>query len=126
MMWFWWLMLGCNIIVPLITVCAGWFMWKHTPKEINTIIGYRTKRSMKNDDTWKFAHSFCGKLWFIMGWFFLGLSVAVLIPFINSAYLTIGIVVIICVVGQCSFLVASVSPTEIALTRTFVDAGTRR
>ena len=42
-------MLFCNMIVPAITILAGWFMWKHSPKEINSIIGYRTKRSMKND-----------------------------------------------------------------------------
>lgn len=125
-MWFWWLMLGCNIIVPIITVLTGWFMWKHTPKEINSIIGYRTKRSMVNDDTWKFAHRFCGKLWWIMGYIFLGLSVAVLIPFYSSSYLTIGIAVIICVAVQSVFLIASIIPTEIALKKNFFDDGTHK
>lgn len=125
-MWFWWLMLACNIIVPIITICAGWFMWKHAPKSINKIVGYRTKRSMKNDDTWKFAHNYCGKLWWIMGWIILGLSVVALIPFISSSYFTIGIVVIISVAVQCAFLVVSAIPTEIALKKTFHDDGTRR
>jgi len=28
-------------------------MYKHPPKSINAIYGYRTARSMKNDETWK-------------------------------------------------------------------------
>lgn len=81
---------------------------------------------MKNDDTWKFAHNFCGKLWWIMGWIILGVSIVVLIPFINSIYFTIGIVVIISVAVQCVILVMSIIPTEIALEKTFFDDGTRR
>lgn len=125
-MWFFLLMLVCNMIVPVITIFAGWFMWKHAPKQINSIIGYRTKRSMKNDDTWKFAHNFCGKLWWIMGWIILGVSIVILIPFIDSIYFTIGIVVIISVLVQCVILVMSIIPTEIALRKTFYDDGTRR
>lgn len=81
---------------------------------------------MKNDDTWKFAHNFCGKLWWIMGWIILGVSIVVLIPFIDSIYFTIGIVVIISVLVQCVILVMSIIPTEIALRKTFFDDGTRR
>ena len=124
-MWFWWLMLACNIIVPFITIFTGWFMWKRPPKEINRIIGYRTKRSMYNNDTWKFAHNFCGKRWWIMGWIILGISVAVLIPFIHSTYLTIGIAVLVSVAVQCLILVLSMIPTEIALKKTFFDNDTR-
>ena len=124
-MWFWWLMLACNIIVPFITIFTGWFMWKRPPKEINRIIGYRTKRSMYNNDTWKFAHNFCGKLWWIMGWIILGISVAVLIPFIHSTDLTIGIAVLVSVAVQCLILVLSMIPTERALKKTFLDNGTR-
>ncbi len=81
---------------------------------------------MKNDDTWKFAHNFCGKLWWIMGWIILGVSIVILIPFIDSIYFTIGIVVIISVLVQCVILVMSIIPTEIALRKTFYDDGTRR
>ncbi len=125
-MWFWWFMLICNILVPLITIIAGWFMWKHTPKKINNVIGYRTNRSMKNEDTWKFAHHFCGKLWWIMGWILFVISVIVLIPFFSSTYDTIGIVVVICVSVQSVILVMSIIPTERALKKNFFDDGSRR
>lgn len=62
-MWFWWFMFCCNLLIPAIFIFAGRMMWKHYPKEINDILGYRTKRSMKNIDTWKFAHEYCGRLW---------------------------------------------------------------
>ena len=125
-MWFWWFMSVCNILVPVITIIAGWFMWKHAPQKINKIIGYRTKRSMQNEDTWKFAHNFCGKLWWITGWVILGISAVVLIPFFNSTYDTIGIVAGISVAVQCVLLITSYIPTEIALKKTFLDDGTRR
>ncbi len=125
-MWFWWLMLVCNLLVPIFTIIAGWFMWKHAPQKINTIVGYRTKRSMKNEDTWKFAHGFCGKFWWIMGWIVFAVSAIVLIPFYNGAYVTIGIAVGVTVVIQCVLLVMSCIPTEIALYKTFSDDGARR
>ena len=125
-MWFWWFMFVCNIIVPFVTVFAGRMMWKHCPQEINSLIGYRTKRSMKNEDTWKFAHEYCGKLWWIMGWIMLIPSMAAQIPFFNSSYKTIGIVGAIVVSVQCLILIASIFPTESALKKTFNDDGTRR
>lgn len=33
------------------------------PDEINPILGYRTKRAMKNQKNWKFAQSFFSKNW---------------------------------------------------------------
>lgn len=124
-MWFWWLMLICNLVVPIITIIAGWSMWKHSPKEINNIIGYRTKRSTKNIDTWKFAQQFCGKLWCIMGWIILGLSIIVMIPFYHSSKDTIGIVVVMSVAVESILLVMTIVPTEIALKKKFFDDGTR-
>lgn len=46
-------------------ILGGRIMWKHSPKNINCVIGYRTSRSMKNIDTWLLlkstAVSFGGK-----------------------------------------------------------------
>ena len=54
---------SCDLIVPIVMIIGGRMMWKHCPKSINGIVGYRTHRSTKNMDTWKFAHEYCGKLW---------------------------------------------------------------
>jgi len=42
-------------MIPVIMIGVGYMMYKHPPKSINAIYGYRTARSMKNDETWKFA-----------------------------------------------------------------------
>ena len=125
-MWFWWFMFVCNLLIPVILIIAGRMMWKHCPKKINTVYGYRTRRSMKNMDTWRFAHNYCGKLWWKIGWFSLFPSVVVQIPFFESSEDVIGIVEgIICMV-QVVILIASIFPTEAALKKTFNDDGTRR
>ncbi len=125
-MWFWWFMFVCNLLIPVILIIAGRMMWKHCPKKINTVYGYRTRRSMKNMDTWRFAHNYCGKLWWKIGWVSLFPSVVVQIPFFESSEDVIGIVGgIICMV-QVVILIASIFPTEAALKKTFNDDGTRR
>lgn len=125
-MWFWWFMFVCNLLIPVILIIAGRMMWKRCPKKINTVYGYRTKRSMKNMDTWRFAHNYCGRLWWKIGWFSLFLSVVVQIPFFERSEDVIGIVGgIICMI-QVVILIASIFPTEAALKKTFNDDGTRR
>ena len=126
-MWVWWFMFFSNLVVPIIFIVIGRMMWKHCPKDINGIIGYRTKRSMKNMDTWKFAHEHCGRLWWKLGWIILILSVLAQIPVYNSSEHVIGIVeAIICYVQCIVLVVASIFPTEKALKKTFHEDGTRK
>lgn len=54
-------------IVPSITIIAGYLMYKFPPKKINHIIGYRTKKSMKNKRNWQKANNNCGLLWIKIG-----------------------------------------------------------
>ncbi len=91
-MWFWWVLLIFDLLIPVMMIGFGRIMYKHTPKDINYIFGYRTTRSMKNDDTWKFAHEYCGRLWYKIGLIMLIATVIVHIPFYNSSKDTIGIV----------------------------------
>ena len=66
-MWFWIFMLCIDLLTPLLMVGFGKYFFKHAPKDINGIFGYRTAMSMKNKDTWVFAHTYCGKLWYVGG-----------------------------------------------------------
>ena len=125
-MWFWWFMFVCNLLIPVILIVVGRMMWKHCPKKINWVFGYRTSRSMKNMDTWQFAHKYCGKLWWKLGWLSLIPSIVVLIPFYNSSEEVIGIIGLIICIIQMVILIASAFPTEAALKNTFTDDGTRR
>ena len=125
-MWFRWFMLICDILVPMIMMIAGRMMWKHPPKNINVIIGYRTARSMKNIDTWNFAHDYSGRLWWKIGWIMLLPSILVHIPVWGKTQGVIGSVGLILMTVQTIVLIGSVFSTERALKRTFTDTGIRR
>ena len=49
-------MLILLLLMPLFMIVFGRVFMTNAPKDINTSFGYRTKRSMKNQDTWAFAH----------------------------------------------------------------------
>ena len=125
-MWFWWTMFACDLIIPLLMIVAGWMMWKHTPKRINRWYGYRTTLSMKNEQTWEFAHIHAGRLWYAMGIVMLILSIPAYIPFYHSSVQVVGIVGLIVTTVQMIALLASVFPTEAALARTFDENGERK
>lgn len=125
-MWFWWFMFICDLLVPIIMIVCGRIMWKHYPKNINSVIGYRTVRSMKNIDTWKFAHDYYERLWWKIGWVMLIPSVIILFPFYNRSVNMIGIVGTILCVLQSVILILSILPTESALKRNFTDEGVQK
>lgn len=125
-MWFWWFILICDCFIPTIMIIAGRMMWKHCPKKINGIVGYRTKMSMINMDTWRFAHDHAGKLWWKVGIGLLGPTMLIHIPFYGASDDTIGILSIIIIVIQLVFLVGSIFPTEKSLKNNFNEDGTKR
>ena len=68
MKWFMWVfMLVCNLLIPAAMIGHGRRLTKNPPKEINMGNGYRTNRSMKNQETWDFAQLYCGKVWWKWG-----------------------------------------------------------
>ena len=76
---FWVFMLIMGLLIPLTMVGFGKLFLTRAPKNINMVFGYRTVMSMKNRDTWEFAHKMIGKLWLRCGLAMLPLSV---IPFL--------------------------------------------
>ena len=74
-MFFWIFMLASDLIIPLTMIRFGRLFLAQAPKNINATFGYRTTMSMKNKDTWEFAHKYCGKLWCRCGLILLPLSV---------------------------------------------------
>jgi len=125
-MWFWWFMLCGDLLIPIAMIFCGQMMWKHCPKKINGLIGYRTSRSMKNMDTWKFAHEYIGKLWWKIGWIILLPSIIVHFPVYGASDDVIGIVGGILVTIQIIILIWSIFPTERALKNVFTEDGKRR
>lgn len=125
-MWFWWFMLFCDLLIPALMIIAGRMMWKHPPKNINGVIGYRTARSMRNTDTWKYAQEYCGYLWWKSGWILLLFSVIVHFPLYHCSDDQIGTAGGILCMVQCVILIIPIFFTERALKRKFTDEGVRR
>lgn len=125
-MWFWWFMLCCDILIPVLMVALGRRMWKHPPKTINGVIGYRTSRSMMNRDTWEFAHHYSGKLWWKAGWLALFPSIVIHIPIYGASDGAIAIVGGVLAALQIVVLAGGVFQTEKVLKETFTEDGARR
>ena len=125
-MWFWWFILLCDLLVPVIMFVGGIIMSKNCPNNINVLFGYRTARSMKNMDTWKFAHEYCGKLWKKVSLISFIITVLVHIPFYHSNEDVIGILSVVVMFIQIISLIAPIFLTEKALDKTFNKDGTRR
>ena len=79
-----------------------------------------------NDDTWRFAHDYCGRLWWKIGWIMLILSIIVQILLYHSEEDIIGTVCMVLCYGQLGGLVLSIIPTEIALSKRFDKNGIRK
>ena len=116
----------CSLLVPVIVIITGRMMWKHYPKNVNGLIGYRTTLSMRNIDTWKFANEYCGRLWYRMGLLMLIFSIIICLLFFKASYNTAFMASLILIAIQCIILVATIFPTENALKREFPEEETRR
>ena len=125
-MWFWIFMFFSNMLVPLVMIGAGRMMWKQCPGRINRVYGYRTKRSMKNMDTWKFAHEYCGKLWYKWGKIVLIVTMIAMLFLLGKSVDTIGNWGGVICMLQLVPLVGVIGPTERALRKTFDKKGNRR
>lgn len=123
---FWIFMLIMDLLIPLIMIGFGRYFMKKAPKEINDVFGYRTTMSMKNKDTWEFAHKYCGKLWYVFGLVLLMLTVIAMLLLLGKDIDIVGNVGgVICGI-QMIPLLGSIYPTEKALRKTFDKNGNRR
>jgi len=122
-MGFWIFMLIMNIMIPLTMIGFGRIFIKNAPKNINYVFGYRTTMSMKNKDTWEFAHKYCGKLWYRCGMILMILSAVVMLVIIGQSEEVIGTVgAILCTIEMIP-LIGCIVPTEIALRKNFDKDG---
>ena len=121
-------MLVMNLLTPLVMIIYGRVIEKKPPKIARSkfAFGYRTVMSMRNEETWEYAHRFFGKLWFRFGIAVGLISIIVLFFFIGKDKDTVGFAgMIICYVQLVAMLLP-VIPTELALRRRFDKYGNRR
>ena len=119
-----------NIVVcsrgQYIMAFAGWMMQAHPSKNINGLIGYRTKRSMKNMETWKFAHAYCGRLWKIYGIVMFCISVVLSVFFLFMKVETDIVLMGVVVCLQSLILILPILFTERALQQQFDENGNQK
>lgn len=126
MIGFWLFMLITNLMIPVAMICLGKLFMHKAPQNINYTFGYRTTMSMKNQDTWRFAHKYCGRLWFIGGLILLPVSIIPLLCVLGREIERIAAVGTVVCFAQIVPLVGSIIPTEIALKRAFDKNGQRK
>ncbi len=114
------------VAVPLMMAVVGLVFTKAAPKTINPIFGYRTTMSMKNEDTWQYAHAYCGRIWLVCGLVFAGMVLPLMAYSFSKNEDTVGLLgaalCALCVLG----MVWSVILTERALKEVFDENGERR
>ncbi len=119
MIWFYMVTL---LLCPLVMVGFGALFYKKPPKTINSLYGYRTSRSMKNEQTWAFAHRYIGKLWLWLG-AVLGLCTLALFFVFPTEEQAAGIFLLCWLGVELIVLIAPIFPTERALKRHFDKDG---
>lgn len=124
-MGFWVFMLFMAILCPVILIIMGLLFRKSGPKKINSIYGFRTAMSMKNRDTWEFAHRYCGRLSLYIGLIMLIPSVVPMLFVIGDIKLSGIIGILICFIDMIPLFVIIVL-TEKALQKTFDKDGNRK
>lgn len=115
-------LLVMNSLIPVTMIIFG-ILWKsHPPKSINWAYGYRTSMSMKNNETWKFAHAHNAKIWRWVGIIWLIISIVVMFLFKdNYEVISIRITFI-----GLAIMILSLIPTEMALRKRFDKNGNLR
>ena len=123
---FWIFMLLCLMLVPFVMIGFGGLFSKSAPKTINATFGYRTKRSMKNRDTWDYAHKVCGRVWRRWGVVLLIVSVLAMLLCLGKDTATVGYWSVLIMAAQILVLLLSILPVERALKKEFDEFGHRR
>ena len=122
----WIFMLLTVLLIPLTMIGFGARFARRPPDRINVVFGYRTRRSMKSMDAWRFAHGYFGRLWKRTGWVLLPLSVIVMLLVLGKDEQTAGWTGTAVMFAQMIALIAPIFPTERALKERFDEFGRKR
>lgn len=119
-------MMAINLLIPFLMIVFGYVFRKRPPKKINHLLGYRTTMSMKNQETWEYAHHHCGTIWQRVGLCMLIVSFLFILFAIGKGTQAVDDYSPVAIVVQTAVLVGSVIPTEVALRKKFDRNGKSR
>ena len=115
-----------TVLIPLVLLFSGWMMQFHPPKKQNVWIGYRTTRSMKNAETWRFANTYCGNCWCISSLILLLIAVGCSVGYFFMSMQAQTIFVLGNIVLQMAILIYTLFQTERAIRTQFDETGKRK
>lgn len=117
----------CNVLLPILMLVFGIVSARNAPKKINNIYGYRTRRSMLNQETWEYAHAYFGRLWKQLGGIMLPISILLSLPilWIQNENMQ-GVLTVILESVQIIVMIGSIFLVERALEQKFDEQGNKR
>lgn len=112
--------------VPIEMIIFGNMFLKNPPKKPNWAFGYRTKFSVKSQETWDFSQNLIGKYWKTLGLVLLPISNATLAIISGCDIDTIGKVVGVIEIVQCVFMIGATVAVSAKLKKVFDANGVRK
>lgn len=115
----WGILFAVVLMVPGLMILFGWLIYKNPPEQINSVYGYRTALSMKNNDTWRFANMYFGRISIKLNatvMVIAALIMLVLLPCDKDTIATWGTVLTI---SETAVIIITIPFTESALKRKF-------
>ena len=112
--------------VPLFLIIIGKIFDKYPSKEPNIAIGFRTKLSMMNKETWDYAQRLFPKAWISLGRIMLPLSLIILFLLYSENKEYTGNLVVILMLVQVVLMLGSILYVNLKLKEAFNSDGSRK
>ena len=106
------------LICPILMLIYGVRFLQYQPKR-EGICGVRIKEALENDETWTFAHQYCGKLWQTMGMFMAIAVIICMIVLINFSNLVIAVSGVVILIIQLILFVLTFTFVSKAIMKNF-------
>ena len=107
-----------SFLMPLAFFAAGLILHRHSPKNINAFVGYRTSRSTRSPEAWNEANSYSTKL-LIRYSAILLLAVALMIALAGRSLDSMAAIMMVSVVLGLTVIIVVVVLTERRLKKMF-------
>lgn len=112
--------------IPLLLIVIGKIFEKYPSKEPNIAIGFRTKLSMMNKETWDYAQRLFPKVWISLGRTLLPLSLIILFLLYSEDKDYTGNLALILMIVQVVLMLGSILYVNLKLKKAFNSDGSRK
>ena len=120
------IMLISVAFIPLLLIVIGKIFEKYPSKEPNIAIGFRTKLSMMNKETWDYAQRLFPKAWISLGRIMLPLSLIILFLLYSEDKDYTGNLALILMLVQVVLMLGSILYVNLKLKKAFNSDGSRK